>query len=174
MSETSVKDLKDLGGAVADQAADATATDTGVNTENQSDAPREPVRDEHGRSYGTGRRKDAVARVWVKPGKGRVTVNGKDQTVYFARKTQQLILNQPFLKTGRVGEFDVVCTVKGGGLSGQAGAVRHGIARALALYEPDLRGVLKKEGMLTRDSRMVERKKIGLHKARRRKQWAKR
>ena len=173
MTEKTVNDLKDLGGAVAGQAAQTQASPATEAT-SETTAPREPVRDAQGRSYGTGRRKDAVARVWVKPGKGRVIVNGRDQTVYFARKTQQLILNQPFLKTGRFVEFDVECTFKGGGLSGQAGAVRHGIARALANYEPELRGALKKEGMLTRDSRMVERKKVGLHKARRRKQWAKR
>lgn len=135
---------------------------------------REPKVDSFGRAYGTGRRKDAVARVWIKPGSGKVTVNGKDQTVYFARKTQQLILNQPFLITSRVGQFDVICTVKGGGLSGQAGAVRHGISRALENFDPEMRPSLKKAGMLTRDARAVERKKVGKHKARRSKQWAKR
>lgn len=135
---------------------------------------RTPKKDEQGRAYGTGRRKDAVARVWIKPGRGKVTVNGKDQTAYFGRKTQLLILNQPFLISGRVGQFDVVCTVSGGGLSGQAGAVRHGISRALENFEPELRPALKKAGMLTRDARTVERKKIGKHKARRSKQWAKR
>jgi small subunit ribosomal protein S9 len=137
-------------------------------------APVEPKRDAQGRSYGTGRRKDAVARVWVKPGSGKVTVNGRDQAIYFARPTQRLIINQPFIQTKRAGLFDVICTVKGGGLSGQAGAVRHGISRALIQFEPELRGSLKEAGMLTRDSRMVERKKVGLHKARRKKQWAKR
>lgn len=167
-----VKDLKDLKKVTeAAPAAEAKAE--------KADAPvveakKEPVKDAQGRSYGTGRRKDAVARVWIKPGKGKVTVNGKDQAVYFARQTQRLILNQPFLIAKRVGEFDVVCTVKGGGLSGQAGAVRHGISRALCNFEPDLRGTLKEESLLTRDSRMVERKKVGLHKARRKKQWAKR
>ena len=125
-------------------------------------------------AYGTGRRKDAVARVWVKPGNGKVTVNGRDQTVYFARQTQQLILNQPFLIINQVGKFDVICTVKGGGLSGQAGAVRHGISRALEKFEPEFRPALKTAGMLTRDARIVERKKVGKHKARRTKQWAKR
>ncbi|MAS87330.1 MAG: 30S ribosomal protein S9 [Micavibrio sp.] len=137
-------------------------------------APAEPKKDAQGRSYGTGRRKDAVARVWVKPGSGKVTINGRDQAVYFARPTQRLLINQPFIQTKRAGQFDVICTVKGGGLSGQAGAVRHGISRALIQFEPELRGSLKDAGMLTRDSRMVERKKVGLHKARRKKQWAKR
>lgn len=126
------------------------------------------------RAYATGRRKNATARVWLKPGSGKVTVNGRDQSVYFARQTQRLIINQPFLIAGRIGQYDVVCTVAGGGLSGQAGAVRHGITRALQNYEPTLRDPLKKAGLFTRDARMVERKKIGLHKARRSKQWAKR
>jgi small subunit ribosomal protein S9 len=140
----------------------------------KEDAPREKKVDKLGRAYATGRRKDAVARVWLKPGTGKVVVNGRDQSVYFARHTQRLILNQPFLIVNRVGAFDVMCTVAGGGLSGQAGAVRHGISRALQNFEPELRSALKKAGMLTRDSRVVERKKIGLHKARRSKQWAKR
>ena len=113
-------------------------------------------------------------KLWIKPGSGKVVVNGRDQTIYFARQTQRLVLNQPFLIADRVGQFDVMCTVKGGGLSGQAGAVRHGISRALENFEPELRPALKKAGMLTRDSRTVERKKIGKHKARRSKQWAKR
>ncbi len=137
-------------------------------------APREKKVDKLGRAYATGRRKDAVARVWLKPGTGKVVVNGRDQSIYFARQTQRLILNQPFLIVNRVGSFDVMCTVAGGGLSGQAGAVRHGISRALQNFEPELRAALKKAGMLTRDSRVVERKKVGLHKARRSKQWAKR
>jgi small subunit ribosomal protein S9 len=161
----SVKDLKDLGSAVEGNAA--------TNSENEP-VKRVKTVDAKGRAYATGRRKDAVARVWLKPGKGLVTVNGRDQSVYFARQTQRLILNQPFLIANRVGQFDIVCTVKGGGLSGQAGAVRHGISRALQNFEPELRGVLKKAGMLTRDSRVVERKKVGKHKARRSKQWAKR
>ncbi len=135
---------------------------------------RKPKLDSLGRAYATGRRKDAVARVWLKPGSGKVTVNGRDQIVYFARQTQRLVLNQPFLIVDRVGRFDVICTVSGGGLSGQAGAVRHGISRALENFDPDLRPALKKAGMLTRDARQVERKKIGKHKARRSKQWAKR
>ena len=129
-------------------------------------APREPVRDELGRSYATGKRKDAVARVWIKPGSGKVTVNGKDQDAYFARPVLQLILRQPMQVAGVEGEFDVVATVKGGGLTGQAGAVKHGISKALQLYEPSLRGALKAAGFLTRDSRVVERKKFGKRKAR--------
>lgn len=135
---------------------------------------KEPKLDKLGRSYGTGRRKDAVARVWLKRGSGKVIVNGKAQEEYFGRKTHLLVLNQPFLIVNRVNEFDIMCTVKGGGLSGQAGAIRHGLSRALENFEPTLRPALKKAGMLTRDARMVERKKVGLHKARRSKQWAKR
>lgn len=170
--EETVTDLKDLKSAVAD-------TDVVVDAKADTpaeDAPekREPKIDKLGRSYGTGRRKDAVARVWVKKGSGKVTVNGRDQSTYFARKTQQLILNQPFLVVNAVGHYDVICTVKGGGLSGQAGAVRHGISRALENFDPALRPSLKAAGMLTRDARIVERKKVGKHKARRTKQWAKR
>ena len=135
---------------------------------------REPVRDDLGRSYATGKRKDAVARVWVKPGSGKIVVNGRDQEVYFARPVLRLILAQPFEVTGVVGEFDVMCTVKGGGLSGQAGAVKHGISKALQLYEPALRAPLKAAGFLTRDSRVVERKKYGKRKARRSFQFLKR
>ena len=163
---TELAGLKDLGGATAEIIAPSAASEIR--------APRVQKLDKQGRAYATGRRKDAVARVWLKPGKGTVVVNGRDQSVYFARQTQRLILNQPFLIVNRVGYFDVVCTVVGGGLSGQAGAVRHGISRALENFEPDLRPALKKAGMLTRDSRIVERKKTGKHKARRSKQWAKR
>ena len=137
-------------------------------------APREPVRDELGRSYATGKRKDAVSRVWIKPGSGKVTVNGKDQDAYFARPVLQLILRQPMQVAGVEGEFDVVATVKGGGLTGQAGAVKHGISKALQLYEPSLRCALKAAGFLTRDSRVVERKKFGKRKARRSFQFSKR
>jgi small subunit ribosomal protein S9 len=141
----------------------------------QANAPkRDPKKDELGRSYSTGRRKDAVARVWIKAGRGQVVVNGKTQDQYFGRQTHLLVLNQPFLIANCVNQFDVMCTVKGGGLSGQAGAIRHGIARALQLFNPELRHALKAAGMLTRDARSVERKKIGLHKARRAKQWVKR
>jgi small subunit ribosomal protein S9 len=169
----SVTDLKSLGMAVAEEAGAATAS-APVPSKSEEKPVRTKQVDKQGRAYATGRRKNAVARVWLKPGKGTVVVNGRDQAVYFARQTQRLVLNQPFLIAGRMGQFDVVCTVVGGGLSGQAGAVRHGISRALQNYEPELRGVLKKAGMLTRDSRVVERKKIGKHKARRSKQWAKR
>ncbi len=135
---------------------------------------REPVRDELGRAYATGKRKDAVARVWIKPGSGKVIVNGKDQDKYFARPVLQLILRQPFQIAGVEGEFDVFATVKGGGLTGQAGAVKHGISKALQLYEPSLRAPLKAAGFLTRDSRVVERKKYGKRKARRSFQFSKR
>ncbi|SFE07270.1 30S ribosomal protein S9 [Roseivivax sediminis] len=135
---------------------------------------REPKRDEFGRSYATGRRKDATARVWIKPGSGKVTVNGKPLNEYFARPVLQMILNQAFTVAGVEGEFDVMATVKGGGLSGQAGAVKHGVAQALQLYDPSLRPALKAAGFLTRDSRTVERKKYGRAKARRSFQFSKR
>ena len=136
--------------------------------------PAEPKIDSFGRSYATGRRKDAAARVWVKRGTGQVTINGRKLDVYFARPVLQMILAQPFEATERVGEFDVTATVRGGGLSGQAGAVRHGISRALTLFEPGLRPALKAGGVLTRDSRVVERKKYGKAKARRSFQFSKR
>jgi small subunit ribosomal protein S9 len=137
-------------------------------------APAEPKIDELGRSYATGKRKDAVARVWVKPGAGRITVNGREVEKYFARPALQMILRQPLVAAERASQFDIVATVSGGGLSGQAGAVRHGISKALTYYEPGLRGVLKKGGFLTRDSRVVERKKYGRAKARRSFQFSKR
>ena len=141
----------------------------------QTDAPnREPKRDAQGRSYATGRRKNAIARVWVKPGKGEITVNGKRVGQYFARPVLRMLLTQPFLVTDRYNQFDVMCTCNGGGLSGQAGAVRLGISRALTYYEPELRPVLKLAGFLTRDSRVVERKKYGKAKARRSFQFSKR
>ncbi len=180
MTETKVNDLADLKDAVATTDAPAATTttdetgDAGETTAVGASAPREPKRDSLGRAYGTGRRKDAVARVWVKPGSGKIIVNGHEQQTYFKRKTQQLIINQPFLVSDQVNKFDVMATVKGGGLSGQAGAVRHGITRALADYDPELRPALKKAGFVTRDSRVVEPKKVGKHKARRTKQWAKR
>ena len=136
--------------------------------------PREPKRDSLGRSYATGKRKDAVARVWIKPGSGLVMVNGREMSVYFARPVLQMVLRQPFEIASVTGQFDVMATVKGGGLSGQAGAVKHGISKALQLYEPSLRGVLKAAGFLTRDSRVVERKKYGRRKARRSFQFSKR
>jgi small subunit ribosomal protein S9 len=137
-------------------------------------ARREPKRDALGRSYATGRRKNAVARVWVKPGKGTITVNGKPAAQYFARPVLRMLITQPFLVADRYNQFDVNCSVTGGGLSGQAGAVRHGISRALTHYEPDLRGILKVAGFLTRDPRVVERKKYGKAKARRSFQFSKR
>jgi small subunit ribosomal protein S9 len=141
----------------------------------QSEQPkREPKRDALGRSYATGRRKDAVARVWVKPGSGEIQVNGKKVGQYFARPVLRMLITQPFLVADRYNQFDVFCTVKGGGLSGQAGAVRHGISRALTYYEPDLRVILKAAGFLTRDPRVVERKKYGRAKARRSFQFSKR
>ncbi|MEE2566654.1 30S ribosomal protein S9 [Hyphobacterium sp. Y6023] len=130
--------------------------------------------DQHGRAYATGKRKDAIARVWIKPGNGKVTVNGRDQEIYFARPVLRMMLRQPFEIAGRVDGYDVIATVKGGGLSGQAGAVRHGISKALTYYEPELRKALKAEGFLTRDSRTVERKKYGRKKARRSFQFSKR
>jgi len=162
---TRLTDLKDLGGARAGVVAGKTL----------EAAPRyERKVDAQGRSYATGKRKDAIARVWIKPGKGVITVNGKDSAVYFARPVLRMIINQPFGIVNRAGQFDVVCSVSGGGLSGQAGAVRHGISKALTHYEPDLRPALKKEGFLTRDSRTVERKKYGRRKARRSFQFSKR
>lgn len=161
-----IRSLNDLGNAVTGTPAAAPVTQTAV--------AREPQRDAQGRAYATGKRKDAVARVWIKPGNGKVSVNGKDVNTYFARPVLQMILRQPFDVAGVAGQFDVVATVAGGGLSGQAGAVRHGISKALQLYEPSLRGALKTAGFLTRDSRVVERKKYGKAKARRSFQFSKR
>jgi small subunit ribosomal protein S9 len=159
-----ISDLKDLGvatrGAVAAEAVSAPKYERKV--------------DAQGRSYATGKRKDAIARVWIKPGSGKITVNGRDVTIYFARPVLRMMINQPFGIVNRAGQFDVNVTVAGGGLSGQAGAVRHGISKALTYFEPDLRGALKAEGFLTRDSRTVERKKYGRAKARRSFQFSKR
>ncbi len=130
--------------------------------------------DAYGRAYATGKRKDAVARVWIKPGNGRVTINGKDYDKYFARPVLQMILQQPVIAADRKDQYDITATVAGGGLSGQAGAVRHGISKALTYFEPELRAVLKKGGFLTRDSRVVERKKYGKAKARKSFQFSKR
>jgi small subunit ribosomal protein S9 len=135
---------------------------------------REKKVDQFGRAYATGKRKNAVARVWLKPGKGAITVNGKTSDAYFARPVLRMMINQPFKITNREGEFDVICTVVGSGLSGQAGAVRHGISKALADYEPPLRPALKHAGFMTRDARVVERKKYGRKKARRSFQFSKR
>ena len=139
-----------------------------------SAAPAEPKLDAQGRAYATGKRKNAVARVWIKPGSGRMTVNGKDGPVYFARPVLQMIIGQPMAAVDRSTQYDVWCTVSGGGLSGQAGAVRHGISKALTYFEPGLRPTLKQGGFLTRDSRAVERKKYGKRKARRSFQFSKR
>jgi small subunit ribosomal protein S9 len=159
MAETlsSLQDLKSAGSAPA------------------PDAPKhERKLDKLGRAYATGKRKDAVARVWIKPGSGKITVNGRTEEVYFARPVLRLLLNQPMQIANRTGQFDVLVNVNGGGLSGQAGAVRHGIAKALTYFEPELRPIRKKEGLLTRDSRVVERKKYGKAKARRSFQFSKR
>jgi len=159
-----LSDLSQLGQATGVTAAAVQA----------ASAPIEPQKDEFGRAYATGRRKNAVARVWLKPGSGKVVVNGKDQVVYFGRPVLRMILKQPFEEAGRIDQFDVMCTVNGGGLSGQAGALRHGISRALVNFEPGLRGPLKAAGFLTRDSRKVERKKYGRAKARKSFQFSKR
>jgi small subunit ribosomal protein S9 len=159
MSMTSLEGLK------------TAAADAGVLAEHELPKPKI---DAEGRSYATGKRKTAVARVWIKPGKGKITVNNRDHTEYFGRAVLQMIIKQPLVVADRNGQFDVICTVAGSGPSGQAGAVRHGIARALTFYEPGLRPVLKKEGFLTRDSRVVERKKYGHKKARRSFQFSKR
>ncbi len=159
-----LNDLKDLAQVLPTLEAAETATAAVV----------EPQKDAQGRSYATGKRKDAVARVWIKPGSGAIIVNGRDQLTYFARPVLRMLINQPFAAAEREGQFDVMCTVKGGGLSGQAGAVRHGISKALTLFEPGLRGALKNGGFLTRDARVVERKKYGRRKARRSFQFSKR
>jgi small subunit ribosomal protein S9 len=182
----SLSDLAELTGQQAAQPApapEAAAETTEAPAETAAPTPppaqaetplREQQLDKFGRAYATGRRKDAVARVWLKPGSGKIEVNGRDQSIYFARPTLRLVINQPFDVTDRVGQYDVVATVKGGGLSGQAGAVKHGIAQALSRYEPTLRTAVKREGFLTRDSRVVERKKYGRAKARRSFQFSKR
>ena len=166
-------------------AAEAGETETATTTE-AVEAPvstqgpqieavlREQQLDKYGRAYATGRRKDAVARVWLKPGSGKIVINEREQEVYFARPSLRLVINQPFGLTDRVGQYDIIATVKGGGLSGQAGAVLHGIAQALSRYEPALRTTVKRAGFLTRDSRVVERKKYGRAKARRSFQFSKR
>jgi len=175
MSDNTVTDLADLGNLAEGvaPAVEATAPEAPVRT-----GPPAPLRekeiDAQGRSYATGRRKDAVARVWIKPGSGKVTVNGRDQAIYFARPTLRLVINQPFEISEREGQYDVICTVKGGGLSGQAGAVKHGIAQALSKFEPTLRSTVKAAGFLTRDPRVVERKKYGKAKARKSFQFSKR
>ncbi|MEY5007469.1 MAG: 30S ribosomal protein S9 [Sphingomonadaceae bacterium] len=182
MSDTdtrqSLADLGELTNTAAAPAAAAPAVEAAAEAPVAPAAPPAPLRerevDAQGRSYATGRRKDAVARVWVKPGTGKITINGRDQEVYFARPTLRLVINQPFGIAEREGQYDVIATVKGGGLSGQAGAVKHGISQALTKQEPALRSVVKKAGFLTRDSRAVERKKYGRAKARRSFQFSKR
>ena len=146
----------------------------GLGTAASEDVVREPKIDAQGRAYATGKRKNAVARVWIKPGKGQITINGRDQEVYFARPVLRMMIAQPLQIADRLGQFDVIVSVEGSGLSGQAGAVRHGIAKALTYYEPGLRPVLKPHGFLTRDPRVVERKKYGKAKARRSFQFSKR
>jgi small subunit ribosomal protein S9 len=182
MSETpnteTVSDLAELGVLTGAAPADAALADTDKPSPLQPPSTpavlREQELDAQGRAYATGRRKDAVARVWLKPGSGKITVNGRDQEVYFARPTLRLVINQVFDVAERAGQYDVVATVKGGGLSGQAGAVKHGIAQALSKFEPALRSAVKAAGFLTRDSRVVERKKYGRAKARRSFQFSKR
>ena len=174
-----VIEATDTAAAEAGESEAAVATET-VEAPVSTQGPqiqavlREQQLDKYGRAYATGRRKDAVARVWLKPGSGKIEINGRDQSIYFARATLRLVINQPFGITDRAGQYDVVATVKGGGLSGQAGAVLHGIAQALSRYEPALRTAVKREGFLTRDPRVVERKKYGRAKARRSFQFSKR
>ena len=177
----SLSDLAELTGqqaaqpAPAPEATEAPAEAAAPPPPAQAEAPlREQQLDKFGRAYATGRRKDAVARVWLKPGSGKIEVNGRDQGVYFARPSLRLVINQPFDVSDRNGQYDVVATVKGGGLSGQAGAVKHGIAQALSRFEPALRAAVKQAGFLTRDPRVVERKKYGRAKARRSFQFSKR
>jgi len=179
------KSLSDLAELTKEPAAEAPAAEATEAQAPEAETPaapppaeptplREQQLDKYGRAYATGRRKDAVARVWLKPGSGKIVVNGREQEVYFARPTLRLVINQPFGVAEREGQYDVVATVVGGGLSGQAGAVKHGIAQALTRFEPALRTVVKQAGFLTRDSRAVERKKYGRAKARRSFQFSKR
>ena len=161
MAKKKIESLTEIKEAVATTAAVA-------------DVKKKPSRDKKGRSYATGKRKNAVARVWIMPGKGNITINEKPIDSYFARPVLKMIINQPFEITNRENEFDVICTVQGGGLSGQAGAIKHGISKALNEYEPELRPLLKQAGFLTRDDRVVERKKYGRAKARRSYQFSKR
>ena len=173
-SVNDLADLKNVTGGVADAGTEAGAEAGEVAPAAPTAPLREQELDAQGRAYATGRRKDAVARVWIKPGTGKVIVNGRDQEVYFARPTLRLVINQPFAISEREGQYDVVATVSGGGLSGQAGAVKHGISQALSKFEPALRGTIKAAGFLTRDSRVVERKKYGRAKARKSFQFSKR
>jgi small subunit ribosomal protein S9 len=179
------KSLSDLAELTREEPAAAPAADEAPAEEAAAETPaapppveqaplREQQLDKQGRAYATGRRKDAIARVWLKPGSGRIEVNGREQEVYFARPSLRLVINQPFDIADRRGAYDVVATVKGGGLSGQAGAVKHGISQALTRFEPALRAAVKQAGFLTRDPRVVERKKYGRAKARRSFQFSKR
>lgn len=168
-----VRSLEDLKEALSDAGSVEEATEAGAPVIDEEALP-DPRIDDLGRAYGTGRRKTAVARVWIKPGSGRITVNGKAEEEYFARPVLRMLLRQPLLAAERNDEFDVIATVRGSGLSGQAGAVRHGIARALVNYEPSLRATLKPGSFMTRDSRAVERKKYGRKKARKSFQFSKR
>ena len=184
MADKPIKSLEELGSSEA--AANASPDAAGETSNVAGDTPASPVTtpvttpvyeqklDAQGRAYATGKRKDAIARVWIKPGPGKITINKKSLEQYFARPVLQMILQQPLVVAARKDQYDVICTVSGGGLSGQAGAVRHGLAKALTHFEPELRGVLKKGGFLTRDSRVVERKKYGRKKARRSFQFSKR
>jgi len=180
--KTDKKSLSDLAELTREEAAPAAEAPAEAAADETPPAPppaeqaplREQQLDNYGRAYATGRRKDAIARVWLKPGSGRIVVNGREQEVYFARPSLRLVINQPFDIADRRGQYDVVATVKGGGLSGQAGAVKHGISQALTRYEPALRSVIKQAGFLTRDPRVVERKKYGRAKARRSFQFSKR
>ena len=167
----SLADLKDMVEGAAAGGDDASPP---LASDGEPAISAEPKIDANGRAYSTGKRKNAIARVWIKPGAGRIMVNGREFETYFARPVLRMIINQPFETAQRKDQYDVMCTVIGGGLSGQAGAVRHGISRALLNYEPELRGVLKAGGFLTRDARVVERKKYGKAKARRSFQFSKR
>lgn len=162
MTDTTIRSLDELGDAAEGGAVE------------MAQPHREPVRDQLNRAYATGKRKESIARVWVKPGSGRITVNGKEMATYFARPVLQMLIGQPFSIANVAGQFDVMATVKGGGLSGQAGAVKHGISKALSLWDPEMRPALKAAGFLTRDARVVERKKYGRAKARRSFQFSKR
>ena len=172
--QQTITDLKELGSAIAGASAEEGAEEIAAVPLPEDTLLPEPKIDAEGRAYATGKRKDAVARVWIRPGKGTLTVNGREGERYFARPVLRMIINQPFVAAARQDQYDVWCTVKGGGLSGQAGAVRHGLSRALINFEPGLRSVLKPGGFLTRDSRVVERKKYGKRKARRSFQFSKR
>ncbi|MEQ9638752.1 MAG: 30S ribosomal protein S9 [Alphaproteobacteria bacterium] len=173
MAEERTGGLQDLKELVAGADAAPTGGDDSGTVVGEAETPK-PQRDDLGRAYASGARKGAVSRVWIKPGRGIITVNGRDSQIYFARPVLRMLINQPFVVADRIGQYDVMCTVKGGGLSGQAGAVRHGISKALVYYEPELRPLMKRGGFLTRDSREVERKKYGRAKARRSFQFSKR